>query len=128
MGYRVSSGGVTPTREKVKAIEVWPEELANDTQVKQLFGTTKYCQMFTGPAFADMARPLAELTKKDVDFKRTPRHTNAVRTLKELLDNYVQLQLPDPAKSYVFKSDAPGYAVRAVPEREGGHWASRVRG
>lgn len=98
LAYRVSSEGITPSREKAKAIEVWPEELANDTQVKQFLGTITYCRLFLGPAFADLARPLAELTKRGVESKRTQVHTKAVRTVSDTLLNYVVLQVPDPTK------------------------------
>ena len=51
-------------REKVTAIEVWPEDLTNDTQVKQFLGTIIYCRTFMGSAFADLARPLVELPRE----------------------------------------------------------------
>ena len=119
LGYRVSSEDITPSQDNFKAIKVWPEELQNGTQAKQSLGTINYCRMFRGPAFADLAKPLVELTKKGVDFKWTDEHTHAVKTLKGKLVNYVTLQVPDPAKPYVLKSDASGYAVGAVREQEG---------
>lgn len=75
--------------------------------------------MFIGSAFAALARPLAELTKKGVDFKRTDEHKQAVKTLKAKLGNYVKLQVPAPAKPCALNSDALGYAVGAVLEQEG---------
>ena len=36
LGYRGGTEGISPSRDKVKAIEVWPEVLQNDIQVKQL--------------------------------------------------------------------------------------------
>ena len=42
-----------------------------------------------------------------------------MKSLKEKLVNCVTLQVPDPAKPYVLKSDASRYAVRAVLEQEG---------
>ena len=45
-----------PSGEKVQAIEVWPEELQKEAQVKQFLGTINYCQMYMGLAFADLAR------------------------------------------------------------------------
>ena len=106
LGYRVSSEGIKSSQDKVKAIEVWPEELQNDTQVKQFLGTTNYCRMFMGPAFADLVRPLVDLAKKGVEFKWTDAHKHAVKALKDKLVNYLTLQVPDPAKQYVLKSYA----------------------
>lgn len=118
LGYRVGAEGITPSRDKIKAIEIWPEKLENDTQVKQFLGTINYCRMFMGPAFAELARPLVELTKKDAAFNWTEEHTTAVKRLKEQLINYVTLQVPDPNKPYVLKTDASGYAVGAVLEQD----------
>lgn len=119
LGYKVTKDGIIPSPEKVKAIEVWPEELTNESQVKQFLGTVNYCRMFMGPAFADLAKPLVELTKKGVDFKWENKHTQALKALKHQLANYVTLQMPDPAKPFVLKTDASGYAVGAVLEQEG---------
>ena len=119
LGYRVSSSGITPSPEKVEAIRIWPEILQNDTQVKQFLGTVNYCRMFMGPAFADIARPLVELTKKETPFEWKDKHTAAVKTLKNLLINYVTLQVPDPSKPYVLRTDASGYAVGGVLEQDG---------
>lgn len=72
-----------------------------------------------GPAFADLARPLVELTKKGADFKWTQEHTQAVKTVKDKLVNYMMLQMPDPAKRYALESGASGYAVGAASKQEG---------
>ena len=119
LGYIVSSEGITPSREKVKAIAIWPEELQNDTQVKQFLGTFKYCRLFTGLAFAGLARFVVESIKKGVDFKWKDEHTRAVKTLKGKLADYLTLQVPDPATLYALESDASGHAVGAVLEQEG---------
>ena len=119
LGYKIGAEGITPSPSKIEAIAIWPEELNNDTQVKQFLGTVNYCRMFMGTRFADIARPLIELTKKGVEFKWTKEHTSAVKALKDKLINYVTLQLPDIKKPYVLKTDASGYAVGAVLEQDG---------
>lgn len=119
LGYVVSSSGITPSRDKVHAVDTWPEVLHNDTHVRQFLGTVNYCRMFMGPGFADMARCLVELTKKNVPFKWTEKHTAAVKALKHALCNYTVLQMPDPSKPYVLKTDASAYAVGGVLEQEG---------
>ena len=124
MGYTVGSEGITPSRDKVEAIEVWPEVLQNDTQVKQFLGTINYCQMCMGPAFVDLARPLVELTRKGVDLKSTDEPTQAAKTLNDKLVNYLALQMPDPAKPYALKSLASGYAVEQCYTKREYYWAS----
>ncbi|CDJ46910.1 hypothetical protein EBH_0069490, partial [Eimeria brunetti] len=119
LGYRIVGDGITPSPAKIKAFDVWPEELHNDTQVKQFLGTVNYCRMFMGPAFADMARSLVEITKKDAPFVWTGKHTAAVEALKHTLVNYTTLQTPDAKKPYLLRTDAPGYAVGSVLEQDG---------
>ena len=119
LGYKVGAEGITPSPSKVQAISIWPEQLENETQVKQFLGTVNYCRMFMGPKFAETARPLIELTKKGAAFKWTTEHTAAIQALKDKLVNYVTLQIPDTNKPYVLKTDASGYAVGAVLEQDG---------
>ena len=118
LGYNVSAEGIKPSKDKIMALEIWPEKLNNDTQVKQFLGTVNYCRMFMGPAFSDLARPLVELTKKSQSFEWTEEHTNSVRALKHQLINFTILQIPDPSKPYVLKTDASGYAVGGVLEQD----------
>ena len=118
LGYNVSAEGIKPSKDKIMAIEIWPERLNNDTQVKQFLGTVNYCRMFMGPAFSDLAKPLVELTKKSQPFEWTEDHTNSVRALKHQLINFTVLQIPDPSKPYVIKTDASGYAVGGVLEQD----------
>ncbi|CDJ30941.1 uncharacterized protein EMH_0062590 [Eimeria mitis] len=54
--------GIKPAADKVEAINLWPEDLTNETQVRQFLGTVNYCRMFMGPRYADLARPLVDLT------------------------------------------------------------------
>lgn len=119
LGYTVGADGVKPSPSKVAAIESWPEELSNDTQVRQFLGTVNYCRMFMGPSFADIARPLVRLTKKGVPFRWEEEHTSAVRKLKERLIHYTVLQMPNPKRPYELYTDASGYAVGAVLEQDG---------
>lgn len=119
LGYKVGADGVVPSPSKVQAVSIWPETLHNDSQVKQFLGTVNYCRMFMGTKFAEIARPLVELTKKGNEFKWTDEHTAAIRALKDKLINYVTLQIPDSSKPFVIKTDASGYAVGAVLEQEG---------
>ena len=98
LGYSVSAEGIKPSKDKILAIEPWPEALNNDTQVKQFLGTVNYCRMFMGPAFSELGKPLVELTKKSQSFKWTEEHTNSVRALKRQLVTFTVLQTPDPSK------------------------------
>ncbi|KAL5483656.1 hypothetical protein EMCRGX_G020059 [Ephydatia muelleri] len=60
--------GVTPDREKVKAVEEWPIP-QNATEVRQFLGLASYYRRFI-QNFANVAAPLHNLTQKDVVFSR----------------------------------------------------------
>ncbi|CDJ29071.1 OSJNBa0079C19.6 protein, related [Eimeria mitis] len=99
LGYRIGGDGITPSPAKVKAIEIWPEELPDDTQLKQFLGTVSYCRMFMGPVFADKTKPLVELIKKGVPFLWTEKITEAVKALKYTSAIFTTLQILDIKKA-----------------------------
>ncbi|CDJ63097.1 hypothetical protein ENH_00033560 [Eimeria necatrix] len=72
-----------------------------------------------GPGSADVARPVVDLTRKDVSFKWTELHTQAVRQLKQRLTDFTTLQVPDTTKPFELYTDASGYAIGAVMEQDG---------
>lgn len=109
--YTFSAEGIKPATDKLSAIRVWPGTLANETQVRQFWGTVNYCRMFMGPDFATVARPLVELTRKGTTFQWTAEHTQAVCRLKQRLIDYTILQVPDTSKPFELYTDASGCAV-----------------
>ncbi|CDJ43011.1 hypothetical protein ETH_00031550 [Eimeria tenella] len=97
----------------------WPEVLENETQVRQFLGTINYHRVFMGPDYADVARPLVDLTRKDVSFECTELHTQAVRQLKQRLIDFTTLQVPDTTKPFELHTDASGCAIGALLEQDG---------
>eukprot|EP00731_Ephydatia_muelleri_P038567 Em0809g3a len=69
--------GVTPDREKVKAVEEWPIP-HNATEVRQFLGLASYYRRFI-QNFADVAAPF---TQKDVVFSWSNDCSRAFKTLK----------------------------------------------
>ncbi|KAL8442273.1 hypothetical protein Emed_007349 [Eimeria media] len=118
LGYRVGADGIHPSTEKVSAIALWPTELANETQVRQLLGTVNYCRNFMGPEFAVLARPLQQLLKQKAAFQWTAAHSSAVQALKDRLIHYTKLSLPDLTKPFILRTDASGVAIVAVLEQD----------
>ncbi|CDJ45922.1 calcyclin binding protein, putative [Eimeria brunetti] len=108
-----------PSADKPAAILLWPDVLANETQVRQFLSTVSYCRMFMGPKYADTARPLVELTRKGTSFVWGPPHTAAVRRLTKLLAEYTTPQIPDPTQPCTLYTDASGYVLGAVLEQDG---------
>ncbi|KAL8445313.1 hypothetical protein Emed_005713 [Eimeria media] len=119
LGFSVGAAGVRPSMEMVKDIVHWPEKLENVTQINQFMGLVGYVRIFMGTRYADMAKPLYDLTRKNVPFVWTEAHTTAVQQLKNRLVHYTLLQLPDPSKPYVLWTDASVYALGAVLLQDG---------
>ena len=63
--------------------------------VRRFLGFTNYYRKFI-PRFADIARPLTNLTRKDVEFEWTPQCQQAFELMKEMLLKEPILKYPDP--------------------------------
>ena len=114
LGHLISADGIAPDPEKINTLKKWPDILQNDTQVRQFLGIVNYCREFMGPEFSTIARPLHELTKKDINFTWKEEHTKAMRALIHRLVDYTKLSIPDRNKEFVINSDASGCAIGAV--------------
>jgi RNase H-like domain found in reverse transcriptase/Integrase zinc binding domain len=64
--------------------------------------------------FADIAKPLTALTKKDIPFTWTPHCTAAIQWLKQIVLSDPVLQQPHPDRPYTLEVDASQYATGAI--------------
>ena len=85
----------------------------NPKEVKQFLGIVGYYRKFI-PRFVDISRVLTHLTKKDVEFKWTPKCENCFQILKDFLQKAPILMYPDPQTSYRLYTDASKYAHAGV--------------
>ena len=112
LGHVISSKGISPDPEKTKAIE----KLNPPTSVKgvrSFVGMASYYRRFIKD-FANIARPLTKLTKKNQPFVWTEECTEAFEILKQHLTNAPVLAYPDPALPYKLYTDASKEAIGAV--------------
>eukprot|EP00731_Ephydatia_muelleri_P034213 Em0051g5a len=129
LGHLFTGSGVTPDREKVKAVEEWPIP-QNATEVRQFLGLASYYRRFI-QNFADVAAPLHNLTPKDVVFSWSNDCSRAFKTLKCKLIGAPILVYPrvdKEASQFQLQTDASALGLGAVLE-QGGHviaYASRV--
>ena len=56
--------------------------------------------------FADIARPLTNLTKQDIKFEWTDKCQKTFQLLKDMLLKEPILKYPDPSKPYTLFTDA----------------------
>jgi RNase H-like domain found in reverse transcriptase len=107
---------------KHDSLATWPEQLSTVKQVHSTLGVFGYQRPFI-QGFADIAKPLMELTKKDTPFLWTPRCTAAIQQLKMIVLSDPVLQQPHPDHPYTLEVDALQYATRAILQQpdEAGH-------
>ena len=110
--HLISADGIQPLPEKLESIATMPAP-KNPKEVKQFLGLVGYYRKFV-PRFADISRVLTHLTKKDMEFKWTPKCEKCFQILKEFLQQAPILRYPDPQASYTLYTDASKYAYAGV--------------
>ena len=104
LGHLITEDGFRPLPEKLEIIRKMPAP-KNPKEVKQFLGLIGYYRKFV-PRFADMSRPLTNLTRHDATFEWTDLCEKSFNNLRALLMEHPILRYPDPAKPYVLFTDA----------------------
>ena len=119
LGHLVSGDGIEPLPEKLEAVENMPPP-KTPKEVRQFLGLVGYYRKFV-PKFADIARPLTNLTKQDVRFEWSEKCQKTFQLLKDMLLKEPVLKYPDPSKPYTLFTDASKYAWACVLTQEYEH-------
>ena len=119
LGHIVSGDGIRPVPEKLNSIQNMPRPYTS-TEVKQFLGLVGYYRKFI-PRYADIARPLNALTRKDVEFVWDNICQRSFDLLKAKVSEEPVLVYPDPSKPYVLFTDASKYAWPCVLTQESTH-------
>ena len=119
LGHIVSGDGIKPVPEKLSSIQQMPCPYM-PKEVKQFLGLVGYYRKFI-PRYADTARPLNALTRKDGDFVWTDICQKSFELLKTMVSEEPILVYPDPSKPYVLFTDASKYAWSCVLTQEYTH-------
>jgi len=112
LGHDVTSEGVKPDLEKVKAIKNIPVP-KNTTDVKSFLGLVGYYRKFI-PQFSKIAKPLTELLKKSQKWRWDVEQIQSFNFLQAALMREPVLQYTDFTKPFVLTTDASGFAVGAI--------------
>jgi RNase H-like domain found in reverse transcriptase/Reverse transcriptase (RNA-dependent DNA polymerase) len=116
LGHLVSSEGIAPDPSKVEAVTNWPRPV-NLREVRAFVGLANYYRNFV-KGFAEIARPLHELTKKNCRFEWTDRQEEAFVTLKRKLTEAPVLAAPRDEGLFILDSDGSDLAVGAVLQQQ----------
>ena len=116
LGYLLATDGVKPQLEKIKAIsEMKPPK--NQKGVREFLGMVGYYRKFIS-RFADAARPMTKLTRKDSKFEWSDDCQTGFEYLKTCLTEAPILKYPNPHKRYIVFTDASDQAAAAVLTQE----------
>lgn len=104
LGYNVTTDGVRPNKDKVKAVTDFVSP-TNVKQVRQFLGLTSYYRRFIND-YARHAEPLFALTRSDVPFKWSSECQAAMDFLKDKLTSAPVLKFPDFSRPFFIHADA----------------------
>jgi hypothetical protein len=93
LGFVVSEKGVTASPEKVKAVKKYPTTKCV-TDVRAFVGPASFYRRLV-PKFAELAKPLTLLTRKDQKFSWGPLQQQAFDSMKEKLCTALVLAYPN---------------------------------
>ena len=116
LGHIVSAEGVSPDPEKVKAVRDWPVP-RNLYEVRAFVALASYYRRHI-KGFADLARPLHELTQKGRPFVWSEKQQLAFEQLKDRLTNAPVLSSPTDGGKYWLDTDMSNAALGAVLQQE----------
>ena len=122
LGVIISHNHVRMDPVKVAGVAAWPSPV-NRKDVQQFLGFTNFYRRFIA-GFSDIARPLFDLTKKDVRWVWGTAEAAAFQALKDSVTSEPVLVLPDPARPYRLEADSSDFATGAVLSQPGpdGKW------
>ena len=93
LGYVVSAAGIGTDKERIEVVKDWPVP-KSVTQVSAYTGLCSYYRKFI-EAFAEIAAPLHDLTKKNAWFAWSSIHQTAFDELKSRLTSAPILAIPN---------------------------------
>ncbi|MES9884745.1 MAG: reverse transcriptase domain-containing protein [Sedimenticola sp.] len=118
LGHVVSQDGIATDPKKVEVVKNWPTP-KNVHDVRSFLGLCSYYRRFV-KNFADIARPLHQLTEKATTFVWTDACSEAFDTLREALITAPVLSYPSTRSNFILDTDASGVGVGAVLSQSDG--------
>lgn len=117
LGHVVTREGIVPnpaTVEKILSTEL-PK---NVSEVRSFLGLAGYYRKFIRN-YADIARPLHDLLKKDVTWSFEKPQVEAFNQLKSMVTSPPVLAYPDLSKPFILETDASGVGIGGVLSQVG---------
>ena len=112
LGHLITNKGIKTDPKKYDVIKKYPIPISAD-EIKRFVAFCNYYRRFI-PKFAEIAKPLNTLTKKNTEFNWTENCQEAFDLLKQKLINPPILKYPNFDEVFVLTTDASNYALGAV--------------
>jgi Reverse transcriptase (RNA-dependent DNA polymerase)/RNase H-like domain found in reverse transcriptase len=113
LGIVVTKGMIRIDPTKQNRLAAWPCRLTSVKQVRSTLGVLGYQRPFI-PGFAQLARPLTQLLKKDKKFEWTTECTTALNELIKIVTSNPVLHRPNYDLPFTLEVDASQYATGAI--------------
>jgi hypothetical protein len=112
LGYVLSEKGISASPDKVKAVRNYPKP-KNVKDVRAFLGLASFYRRLV-PDFAQIAKSLTLLTRKNQEFTWGPKQQEAFETLKDRLCTTPVLAYPNFSLPFILTTDASKMAVGAI--------------
>lgn len=112
LGHLITPEGIKTNPKKIEAVKSFKTP-RNPKEVKSFLGLSGYYRKFIKD-YAKTAKPLTELTRKDVDFAWTTDCENSFQTLKQKLCEGPILTYPDFSQPFTLTTDASNEGLGAI--------------
>ena len=112
LGHVVSKDGIKPNPHNIAKVKQWKEP-ENVTEVRQFLGLCSYYRRHIRN-FSLIAKPLADLTRKESPLVWTPECQKAFEELKEKLIGPEIMAYPHDAGNFIIDTDASDFGIGAV--------------
>ena len=112
LGHKISSRGLQPSEEKVKAMKEAPRP-TNLSQLKSFLGLANYYGRFL-PNLSTTLAPLYQLLKKNTTWSWGDKQEQAFQSVKTQLSSAAVLAHYDPQQKLLLTCDASPYGLGAV--------------
>ena len=117
LGLIISNGKMEMDPVKIDGVATWPEPTCVK-DVQSFIGFVNFYRRFI-QAFAEIARPLHNLTRKDIPWTWKKEHKEEFEGLKDKITSAPVLIFPSDDKPYKVEVDASNYAHGGVLSQQG---------
>jgi hypothetical protein len=116
LGFEVSSQGIEASPDKVQAVQKFqmPRSVKD---VRSFLGLASFYRRLV-PRFANIAKPLTQLTRKDANWEWNKECQESFDRLKQKLSSAPLLAFPDFKRPFILTTDASSVGLGAVLSQE----------